>query len=196
MDEKVEILLNKINIDKEHYQYFSDAKMSKIKINSHTNNWNIFIEKETLLPLEIYEELEEKKNLLDPKAEEIRFIFDIKNIDLNIYKTYYSYLLKLLKSELKVLEIYEDCLQIEDDSLVLIVSNEVEKERLEKCLEKINVFYKCLGYQKNIEIIIRKEENILDEIKKDLEVSIPEKEAKSVKKEELTSEPSPSPEKK
>ena len=80
MDEKVEILLNKINIDKEHYQYFSDAKMSKIKINSHTNNWNIFIEKETLLPLEIYEELEEKKNLLDPKAEEIRFIFDIKNI--------------------------------------------------------------------------------------------------------------------
>ena len=32
MDEKVEILLNKINIDKEHYQYFSDAKMSKIKI--------------------------------------------------------------------------------------------------------------------------------------------------------------------
>ena len=43
MNEKVEILLNKINIDKEHYQYFSDAKMSKIKINSHTNNWNIFI---------------------------------------------------------------------------------------------------------------------------------------------------------
>ena len=38
MDEKVEILLNKINIDKEHYQYFSDAKMSKIKINSHYNN--------------------------------------------------------------------------------------------------------------------------------------------------------------
>ncbi len=184
MDEKIEILLNKINIDKEHYQYFSDAKMSKIKINSHTNNWNIFIEKETLLPLEIYEELEEKKNLLDPKAEEIRFIFDIKNIDLNIYKTYYSYLLKLLKSALKVLEIYEDCLQIEDDSLVLIVSNEVEEERLEKCLEKIKVFYKCLGYQKNIEIIIRKEENILDEIKKDLEASIPKKEAKSVKKEE------------
>ena len=32
MDEKVEILLNKINMDKEMYPYFSSAKLTKIKI--------------------------------------------------------------------------------------------------------------------------------------------------------------------
>ena len=34
MDEKIKILLDKINIDKDNYQYFSDAKISKIRINS------------------------------------------------------------------------------------------------------------------------------------------------------------------
>ena len=39
MDEKIEILLNKINIDKENYQYFSDSKLNKIKINSKDNSF-------------------------------------------------------------------------------------------------------------------------------------------------------------
>ena len=89
MDEKIQILLDKINIDKDHYQYFSDAKISKIRINSKTGNWNIFVQKDNLLPVEILEELEEKKKLLDEKAQEIGFIFDVKNPDTTIYQSYY-----------------------------------------------------------------------------------------------------------
>ena len=71
MDEKIKILLDKINIDKDNYQYFSDAKISKIRINSKTGSWNVFVEKETLLPLDVFEELEEKKHLLDETASEM-----------------------------------------------------------------------------------------------------------------------------
>ena len=188
MDEKMQILLDKINIDKDHYQYFSDAKISKIRINSKTGNWNIFVEKDNLLPVEILEELEEKKKLLDEKAQEIGFIFDVKNPDTTIYQSYYPYLLKTLKEDLKVLEIYEDCLHIEEGFLTLVVSNEIEKEKLEKSLPKIHTFYKCLGYKFNIEIIIRKEENILEQIQKDLVVNIPVREEKQVKKEEIQPE--------
>ena len=188
MDEKIQILLDKLNIDKDHYQYFSDAKISKIRVNSKTGNWNIFVEKDNLLPVEILEELEEKKKLLDEKAQEIGFIFDIKNPDTTIYQSYYPYLLKTLKEDLKVLEIYEDCLHIEEGFLTLVVSNEIEKEKLEKSLPKIHTFYKCLGYKFNIEIIIRKEENILEQIQKDLVVNIPVHEEKQVKKEEIKPE--------
>ena len=173
MDSNIQKLIDKINIDKEHYQYFSDAKITKIKVNTHTNIWNIFIEKTNLIPVEIYAELEEKKKLLDENANEINIIFEITNIDLECYKSYYPYLLKLLKEELKVLEIYEDCLRIEDGFLTLIVSNEVEEERLGATLPKINTFYKMLGYKFNIDITIRHEENILEEIKQELEVSAP-----------------------
>ena len=169
MDEKIQILLDKINIDEDSYQYFYDSKITKIKVNSRIDSWLIFIEKDELLPIQIYEELENKKRELDKNASSIEFVFKIKNQDLNSYVSYYPYLLQKLKEELRVLEIYENCLQIENDFLVLVVSNELEKERLEKCLDKIADFYKRLDYKFNIEVIIKQEENILEEIQKELE---------------------------
>ena len=96
MDSKIEILLNKINIDKDHYQYFCDAKITRIVVNRQ-NDWNIYIDKKELLPLEIFEELQEKKSLLDDKANNISIIFNIENPNNEIYLSYYKYLLKQLK---------------------------------------------------------------------------------------------------
>ena len=189
MDDKIKILLDKINIDETSYQYFSDAKLTKIKVNSKNNSWLVYIEKDTLLPKEIYQELEEKKMALDETASKIEFQFEIKNKNLETYLDYYKYVLQTLKKELKVLEIYEDCMKIEEDFLVLVASNEVEKKRLEKCLPKITEFYKRIGYSFNIEVILRHEENILEEIQKDLEnveikeVVKPKKEVEEVPKE-------------
>ena len=170
MDKNTETLLNKISIDNEHYQYFSDCTITKIKVNKALDDWHVFIKKDKLLPVDILKELNSKKNKLDKKIKNIDFIFDIEDKDINIYKSYYPYLLELLKKELRVLEIYEDCLKIEDDFLVLVASNEREKERLEKCLEKINLFYRNLGYPFNIDVVLRHNESILEEIKQDMVV--------------------------
>lgn len=172
MDEKIKVLLDKIGMEEESFPYFNDAKLTKIKINSKTNNWNIMIEKETLLPLEILKELESKKNHLDSNASNIELVFDIKDKDLNIYLTYYEYLLELLEKDLKVIEIYKDCLKIEDEFLILVVSNDLEKERLQSVLPKIEHFYKRLGYDFNINIEIRHEENVLEEIQNELEKDV------------------------
>lgn len=168
MDDKIKILLDKINIDETSYQYFNDSKITKIKVNSKTNSWNIFIDKDELLPVEILEELESKKMLLDESASRIEIIFNIKNPNINTYLSYYKYLLKTLKDDLKVLEIYEDAMKIEDDFLVLVAANEVEKERLLSVLDKVMNFYKKQSYNFNIDVIVRHEENILEEIQKDL----------------------------
>ena len=185
MDEKIKILLDKINIDSNNYQYFSDAKITKIIVHKKTNNWDIYIDKKELLPLEVLEELYSKRKDLDKSAQEINIIFNIENPDNNIYLSYYPYLLKQLKEDLKVLEIYEDCLKIEEDDLVLVVATEVEKEKLEKCLPKIENFYKSLGYKFNMDIIVRHENNVLEEIKQELEtatISVPTVEEKKEEK--------------
>ena len=106
MDSKVKILLDKIGIDNNNYQYFSDCKITRITISKSNDKWIIYLKKDYLLPLSIYEELEEKKNKLDEQASSIDFVFDIENQDLGLYKEYYKYLLKLLKPTLKVLAIY------------------------------------------------------------------------------------------
>ena len=168
MDSKVKILLDKIGIDNNNYQYFSDCKITRITISKSNDKWIIYLKKDYLLPLSIYEELEEKKNKLDEQASSIDFVFDIENQDLGLYKEYYKYLLKLLKPTLKVLAIYEDSMKIEESFLTLVATNEVEKERLSSCLEVINLFYKNLGYEFNIDVNLRHEDNIIEEIKKEL----------------------------
>lgn len=177
MNDKMEILLNKINMDKEKYPYFSSAKLTKIKVHRKTSTWEVFISIPSAVPLEIIKELEEKKNNLDEHAKEITFILDVENIDVNTYLSYYPYVLEQVKEELKVLEIYSDALKIEEGFLVLIATTPVEQERLNQVLEKINTIYKHLGYKFNIEIILRHEDNILEEIKQDLvvKVKVPEK---------------------
>ena len=185
MDNNIQILLNKINIDEASYQYFNDAIMKKIKVNSKNNSWNILIDKDNLLPVEVLEELESKKRLLDETASKIEFVFNIKNQDINTYLSYYKFLLKNLKEELKVLEIYEDSMKIEDGFLILVATNEVEKSRLEKALPKITDFYKRLNYNFNIDIVMRHEENILEEIQKDLNnIEMPKHEATPKKEEQ------------
>ena len=177
MDEKIEILLNKINMDKDKYPYFSTAKLTKIRIHRQADTWEIFISIPSAVPLEVIEELEEKKHLLDENAKDITFIWNVENIDINTYLSYYPYILNEVKDELKVLEIYSDALKIEEGFLVLVATSEVEQERLEEVLEKINRLYKNLGYKFNIEVVLRHEDSILEEIKQDLvvKVKIPEK---------------------
>ena len=187
MDNKVKILLDKIGIDENSYQYFNDAVITKIKVNSKTNNWNIFITKTKLLPVKILEELENKKMLLDEKASSIEFVFQIEDPDMDEYLNYYRYLLTQLKEDLRVLEIYEECMKLESGFLILVTSNETEKERLERCLPKITTFYKKMGYNFNIEVIVRHEENILEEINDEInnfEMPVVQEVPKEVKKEE------------
>ena len=179
MDDKIKILLDKINMDETSYPFFSDAKLTKIKINSKKDSWQIFIDKEELLPTNIYEEIENKKNQLDEKASSIEIIMTIKKQNLETYLDYYKILLKQIKKKLRVLEIYENCLKIEDDYLILVVSNEAEKEKIEKCRKEIDSFYKKIGYPFNIEIVVRHEDDVLKEIQKELEsveIQVPEKE--------------------
>ena len=183
MDDKIKILLDKINIGEETFQYFNDAKILKIKVSPKTKSYNIIVEKEDLLPVEVLKELEEKKHLLDENAKTIEFVFEIKNKDINGYKTYYEYLLPNLKKELKVLEIYQDSLQIEDDKLVLIVTNDIEFQAMEKALPKINKFYKQMGYNEELDII-KREEHVLAKIQEELENEINHLETKKEDKKE------------
>ena len=168
MEEKMKILLDKINIDEKSYQYFNDAKMTKIKVNSKNDAWCIFIEKDNLLPLEVYEELETKKYTLDNNAEKIEFVFNIKNVDNSLYLEYYQYFLKQLKKELVVLDIYKDSMQLENNFLVLISTNDVEQKKLEKVLEKINNLYKKIGYKYDIKLIERHDNKVLEEVEEEI----------------------------
>ena len=81
MNDKIKILLDKIEMDESSYSSFSTAKITKIKVNKKKNSWLIYIDIDNLPPEEIYEELQSKKHLLDKFANNIEFVFNIKNFN-------------------------------------------------------------------------------------------------------------------
>ena len=191
MDDKIKILLDKINIDEKSYQYFSSAVLTKIKINSKKNSWVVYIDIDNLLPIDLYEEVESKKNLLDKNASSIDIVYNVKNKNLELYKNYYSAILNSLKKELKAPELYEDCMNIQDDKLILIVSNSQEQMKLEKVFPKIKKFYKRLSYDDNIEIIINHHNDVQEAIQHELEnieVEVSNKKEKDKEKEAVVKE--------
>ena len=94
MNDKIKVLLDKINIDNNYYQYFNDAEIKRIVVSSRNGSWNIYIDKKDLLPLEALEQVEENVHLLDEKAPEITIIWNIENPSIDTYLSYYKYLLK------------------------------------------------------------------------------------------------------
>ena len=53
MDDKLKLLLEKINLDKNNYNYFEDGKIIKIKSSKDKLNWNFIIETSELLNLDL-----------------------------------------------------------------------------------------------------------------------------------------------
>ena len=183
MDEKIKVLLNKINIDNINYQYFSVAKLSRLQVISSTNEWIITIENDEMLPVNILQEIEEKKKLLSTTASEITIKYIFKNKNINTYLEYYSLVLKQLKEELRVLNIYEEALKLEENKLILVVSTSNEYEKLKNCLPKFNNLYNNLGYIEKIEVVERRDVNIQEEITKELapkEVKVEKKKEEEV----------------
>ena len=60
MQEKLEKLLNTININKDNLIYYEDGKLEKVKIVDNLRLWEVIIKLGSNLPLEVYLELENK----------------------------------------------------------------------------------------------------------------------------------------
>ena len=89
MEEKMQIFLDRINFNKDHYNELLDAKLTKIKVSQKENTWHLFIEKDSAISLEILTEIETKKYNIAPNLNDVIITYDIKNQTLEDYQRYY-----------------------------------------------------------------------------------------------------------
>lgn len=186
MNDKMHLLLDKIGFSKENYDAFQNSKLSKIVLTKKTNSCMVIIDSEEYLPIEVVQELENKIFNLDSKVEHFQVIYHVQEQDYSKLLTYYPYLLDILGNELILKEIYQECLQLEDNQLILIVSNQIEKDKITSCLEKIQDFYKRFGYEEEIKVIIRKDDSVLSQIQETLKQEIKIEEKNVSQKEEVS----------
>ena len=172
MEEKMQIFLDRINFNKDHYNELLDAKLTKIKVSQKENTWHLFIEKDSAISLEILTEIETKKYNIAPNLNDVIITYDIKNQTLEDYQRYYPFILNQIKDIIKVPGIFKESLIIEDEKLKLIARNGLENIKLEKALPIINKIYNRLGFKDYIQLELREEDEIKKEIEKSLEETI------------------------
>ena len=76
---------------------------------------------------------------------------------------------------------------LDKDKLLLVASNIIEEKRLVKIKDIISPYYQRLGYKEEIEIVVRENESIKEEIDRELkEIKVePIKEEKKEEKKEF-----------
>ena len=163
MQDKLDLLLKKINLEKDLYTYFNNGSLEKIILNNAKDNCHIVIELENTLNLDIYLKLLELlKNYF-----KINVTLNIiaKNSDHKEFYKYYDYFIENLKiDELKDNDdvLYKgDNVYIETD---LSISSE-QKKALEFNLNKV-------GFIVNIILKEKEEKQIVNEVvveKKEIE---------------------------
>ena len=185
MDKHITRLLDTIEMNKDFYPYFSDARITKVKVYNETNTWDIYIDKIDMLPKEVFIELYDKLPKIDKSLKKISIICNIKNKDNSRYLEYFNYVLMTCKNKVRLIDIYKDKATLIDDIITIEYTTLLEEDKLKKLIPILEEKYNDLGYTDKINSIRKDESNIKEEIQKDLEVKesdIPKKVEKTTKK--------------
>ena len=166
MQDKLEILLKKIELESEYYSFFNTAKLEKIKINKNTREANFIINIDTNIDIDLYNKLKEKiKNSFN----EYSIVLTIKpnKCDIELLKKYYKYFLEKYSINNPLLNIFMDSIIDIDSDIKIEVANKAEEMRFEKIKKELETDLFNVGYDYKINIVIN--DNLENEIKKEIE---------------------------
>ena len=164
MDEKLKILLDGISFDKDHYNYFSDAKIDRMCLYKSIDSLEIYLSLPKNIDIDYIIELDEKIINLDKNLKDIKIFYEVNEIDINMYLKYFPYVLKKIKDKVRTTNMFTSNLTIENDLLVLVARNNFEETLLNEIKPDINEIYQRLGYKENIDIKV-----LIDDLKEQIE---------------------------
>ena len=95
MDAKLERFLKLIELNEENYSYFSNAKITTVKVSNESKSWAIYIKIKEMIPLKIYEELIEKSEKIK-NVKKVYFYFSFEEEN-NTFNEYFNYCFDTLK---------------------------------------------------------------------------------------------------
>lgn len=184
MEKNIKLLLDKIDFSKDHYNFFSSAKLTKLKLFKGNKSLEVYIEIDNMVRVDIFNELESKIYKLDNRVSKINIFFNVKNKDLNLYKDYFNTVLSMMKGKINK-NLFVNSIEVGDNKLNILYSNTYEHDILNKNIDLIKEIYSSLGYDGEIDLkenINKIELNSTNEV---LESSIPKEkfEHKEVKEE-------------
>ena len=206
MSEKLELLLNQIELEKEYYSFFEGGQLLKIVGNKAKDTYIFFLKLNSNIDINLYSHfLELLKNKYSNFS--VSIVIEVENINSEYVNDYYKYFIDLYSQESSLLQMFvNSTFKLNHDELIIEVSNLAEKMKfdsikikLEKDLSSCGFDYKissCVDSNKGLETVeeINKELEapvVIPEVKEKEEVQDPKKRfiPKDYKRPPLISDP-------
>ena len=168
MNDKLNLLLTKINLKSKNIKYFENGKLEKIVCNRNKDKYAFYLSLEKILPLKTYIEF---NNLLKQKYKNMTITSKIKAKSFNIenLEDYYRHFIKLYSKEAPLLaEFIDSKILLEEDKLIIEVSNTAEEMKLGSIKKELEKELNKAGFPIKINIKIDEEKSkaIREEIEK------------------------------
>ena len=170
MDDKLKLLLEKINLDVENYKYFDGGKIIKIKSSKDKLNWNFIIEINELLSLDLIKFFDENISKAFPNLNTVTYTLLPKKVDKSLVNIYYPYIIeKIGLSKAMVSLLSSKPIKFTTDGLCIEVDNKAMENMLNNKMNDILNEFKKIGFDIELKIVVN-EEDILKDINNDLKI--------------------------
>ena len=190
MDSKLELLLNKINLDSKQYKYFEGGKIIKIISSKDKLNWNFIIEVKDLLPQEVLSVLDNNLKTAFPNLKSVTYTININDITNLKVNEYYSYVINSLNLGKAISMIFlNKTIKFTTNGMILEAFNKAEENVIKSKLNDIVYKYKQIGFSKfslSTELILEESDTkkeIDKELKEEASVAIKEFNNRPIKRE-------------
>ena len=188
MEKNLQQLLEKIEFDLKKYSFFDTGKLLKIVGNKDKTSYNFNLELEKNLPFDIYLEFDKLIKKSFNTIKNIKIIIFVRNSDYEFIPYYYRHFIDLLSSISPLLGMFKRVpISMQDNVLNVKLNNKAEEIKFKSIKNELIENFENVGYNIKIEtsIIDSKDNIILEEIKNDLKITVPnnivEKEVKENK---------------
>jgi len=144
MEEKLVRFFNTINASEEVRTSFIGATLENVVVNKQEESWTLYIILPKMIDVNVFKELCKSTEIL-PSVKKVYFIFKHNNVEL--LKDYVLYIFSNYQEKCPMLtSIKENDINIEDNKVLIEVSNKIELEKIDNIKDKMKKFLSEMGF--------------------------------------------------
>ena len=167
MDDKLQLLLNQIKIDDSKRNSFKNGKLNKIVCNKAKDKYVFCLSLNTPLPLNLYEEFNQKlKQRFNVKS--IKSQISTISFDIDLLTDYYIHFLENYSKEAPLLKTFVNIpLKLDDDNLLIELTNKAEEMKFNSIKKPLEKDLNNAGFK--IKVITKIDEEKAQELREEIE---------------------------
>lgn len=168
MDERVLRLIKQINLEDKYSNYFEGSKLDRVVVYDNDKMWEFIIILNKNIPYDLYVSFLNKLREAFPKPELVNLIFKVENGDNSLLKECYNEIILEISKNKNSFSVFIDRLISNQDNYYIVTYNKVEFIDVKKALNDITCKLLKCGYNVNIEVTLKEENDISKRIEHDI----------------------------